>query len=337
MPSNPVPPEYGDWLSDLKDAIRQARTRAVLAINAEMSFIYWRIGRDILDRQRDLGWGARVIDRLSVDLKEAFPDAKGFSPRNLKYMRRFAEVWPDRTIVQGILARLPWSVNIALLDKLEAPDARLWYAQAANAHGWTRDVLVHQIETRLHERQGRATENFVSTLEPGQAIAAAGLFKDPYILDFVDLAAEGRERDLEAALVNRIRNLLLELGTGFAFLGSQYRLTVAGRDYYLDLLFYHTKLHCHVVVDLKIGEFEPEFIGKMGFYLAAVDDHLMTEGDRPSIGLILCRSKTGLVVEYALRHVSKPIAVSAYTVLPSDIARVLPSPTDLEAGLDTGP
>lgn len=336
MPNPPIPPEYGAWLREVKDAIRQARARAVLSVNAEMSLVYWRIGRDILERQRTLGWGARVVDRLSADLKESFPDARGFSPRNLKYMRRFAEVWPDPAIVQGVLARLPWSVNIALLDKVEEPVERFWYAEAAGAHGWTRDVLVHHIETGLHQRQGMAAENFRATLEPDRAAAAATLFKDPYVLDFVDLTPEIRERDLEAALVERIRKLLLELGTGFAFLGNQYRLTVAGRDYFIDLLFYHTKLHCHVVVELKIGEFEPEFVGKMGFYLAAVDEILMTEGDRPSIGLILCRSRNGLIVEYALRHVTKPIAVSAYTVLPPEIARVLPSPRDLEEGIDTG-
>jgi predicted nuclease of restriction endonuclease-like (RecB) superfamily len=236
--------------------------------------------------------------------------------------------------VQQIVAQLPWGQNVTLLDKLQDDGQRLWYARAAIEHGWSRDILVHQIETRLHERQGRAITNFDATMEPVRAAAAADLFKDPYVLDFVDIAEDAHERHLERALIERIKDLLLELGKGFSFMGSQYRLDVAGQDYYLDLLFYHTRLHSYVVIDLKMGEFEPEFAGKMNFYLAAVDDKLRTEGDNPSIGLILCRGKNGLIVEYALRDLNKPVAVSEYTVLPPNIANALPSPDVLEAGLE---
>ncbi|SIO67020.1 Predicted nuclease of restriction endonuclease-like (RecB) superfamily, DUF1016 family [Bradyrhizobium erythrophlei] len=208
-----------------------------------------------------------------------------------------ALTWSDQQIVQQVVAQLPWGQNVTLLDKLQDDGQRLWYARAAIEHGWTRDILVHQIETRLHERQGRAITNFDATMEPVRAAAAADLFKDPYVLDFVDIAEDAHERHLERALIERIKDLLLELGKGFSFMGSQYRLDVAGQDYYLDLLFYHTRLHSYVVIDLKMGEFEPEFAGEMNFYLAAVDDKLRTEGDNSSIGLILCRGKNGLIVE----------------------------------------
>jgi predicted nuclease of restriction endonuclease-like (RecB) superfamily len=248
-------------------------------------------------------------------------------------MRKFAETWSDGAIVQQVAAQLPWGQHLVLLDKIQDQEHRAWYARSAIEHGWPRNILVHQIETKLHERQGRAITNFDATMEPVQAAAAVDLFKDPYVLDFVAIAEDAHEPDLEKALIERIKDLLLELGKGFSFMGSQYHLDVAGQDYYLDLLFYHTRLPSHVVVDLKMGEFEPEFAGKMNFYLAAVDDKLRTEGDNSSIGLIHCRGKNGLIVEYALRDLNKPMAVSDYTVLPPDIANALPSPDFLEAGL----
>jgi len=217
--------------------------RAALAVNSEMILLYWRIGREIVQRQAAHKWGARVIDQLATDLHSEFPDVRGFSPRNLKYMRKLALTWPDQQIVQQIVAQLPWGQNVTLLDKLQDDGQRLWYARAAIEHGWSRDILVHQIETRLHERQGRAIMNFDATMEPVWAAAAADLFKDPYVLDFVDIAEDAHERHLEKALIERIKDLLLELGKGFSFMGSQYRLDVAGQDYYLDLLFYHTRLH----------------------------------------------------------------------------------------------
>ncbi len=254
---------------------------------------------------------------------------KGFSVRNLKYMRAFAAAWPDPRFVQQLAAQLPWGHHQALLDKV-VPDLREWYIKAAIDGNWSRAVLLHQVETRLHERHAGATHNFPATMPPERAALAAQAFKDPYVLDFVDLAADAHERHLETALIDRIKQFLMELGNGFAFVGSQYRLEVGDEDFYLDLLFYHTKLHSHVVIDLTIGDFKPEHVGKMGFYLAAVDAQVATDDDRPSIGLILCRGKNGLVVEYALRDVRAPMAVSSYTVLPEPIRAVLPSPEALQ-------
>lgn len=227
--------------------------------------------------------------------------------------------------MQQLVAQLPWGHNRTLLDKV-VPDLREWYARAAVDGTWSRAILHHQIETKLHERQGGSTHNFPKTMPPERAALAAQAFKDPYVLGFVDLAADAHERRLETALIERIRQFLMELGNGFGFIGSQYRLEVGEEEFYVDLLFYHTKLHSHVVIDLKVGEFKPEHVGKMGFYLAAVDTQVATEQDAPSIGLILCRGKNGLVVEYALRDVRSPIAVSDYTVLPAPVRDVLPSP-----------
>ncbi len=291
MPLQTTPKEYRVWLQSLKAEIHQARRRAALAVNSEMISLYWKIGREILDRQEQHGWGARVIDQLAADLHGEFPDVRGFSPRSLKYMRKFALEWPDMAIVQQLAAQLPWGQHMVLLDALENLEERLWYARAAVEHGWSRSILVHQIETKLHERQGRAITNFQSTMSPSDTPAAIDLFKDPYVLDFVELAEDAHERHLERELILRIRNLLLELGKGFSFMGSQYHLQVGGDDFYLDLLFYHTKLHRYIVIDLKMEDFKPEFVGKMNFYLAAVDAKLVTDGDSPSIGLILCRGR----------------------------------------------
>ena len=333
MPIQSTPTEYRAWLKGLKGEIHQARHRAALAVNSEMIALYWKIGQQIIDRQERHGWGARVVDRLAADLRSEFPDIKGFSPRNLKYMRKFALEWPDPAIVQRVVAQLPWGQNVELLDALTTQDERLWYAKAAIEHGWSCRVLAHQIETKLRERQGQAITNFKNTMPASEAPVAINLFKDPYVLDFVELADDAHERHLERELILRIRNLLLELGKGFSFMGSQYHLQVGGDDFYLDLLFYHTKLHRHVVIDLKMEDFKPEFAGKMNFYLAAVDTQLLTEGDNSSIGLILCRGKNGLVVEYALRDMNKPIAVSEYHVLPPQMASALPSPDDLNASI----
>lgn len=327
--------EYSEWLQMLKGRIEGAQGRAALAVNTELVSLYWTIGDEIIRRQEEHGWGARIVDRLAQDLRISYPEMRGFSPRNLKYMRKFAMEWPREAIVQGSLAQLPWYHHIALLDKVPEPKDRVWYAHQAVENHWTRDILVHQVETRLIERKGRAITNFHKAIaDKSRADAAVDLFKDPYVLDFVNLEGIQHERHLEQALIDRIKDFLLELGKGFAFIGSQYHLAVGNDDFYLDLLFYHTRLHSYVVIDLKMSDFEPEFVGKMGFYLAAVDSQVCTEGDNPSIGLILCKGKNGLVVEYTLRDFTKPIAVSEYTVLPPELVAALPSPQDLEAGLD---
>lgn len=319
---------YASLLAGLKERIRTARLKAAVAVNQELILLYWSIGRDILARQGAEGWGARVIDRLAADLRRDFPEMTGLSPRNLKYMRAFAEAFPDAGIVQQVVARLPWGHAVKLVEAVKSPGERLWYARQAVEHGWSRNVLVHQIEGGLHARQGKALTNFARTLPAPQSDLAQELIKDPYSFDFLALGPEMSERELERGLLEHLRALILELGKGFAFVGSQYRLEVGGRDYHLDLLFYHLRLRCFVVVELKIEEFKPEFAGKMNFYLSAVDDRLRHASDAPSIGIILCKGKNEVVVEYALRDAAKPMGVAEYRV-----SGALPEP--LQADLPT--
>ncbi|MHB8699226.1 MAG: PDDEXK nuclease domain-containing protein [Sulfuricaulis sp.] len=335
---NSLPKGYSEWLSALKSRIHDVRLRASLAVNRELVLLYWRIGCEILDRQGQQGWGAKVIGRLAADLRLEFPEIKGFSRSNLLYMRGFAEAWPEEAIVQQLVGLLPWGHNLMLLSKLKSKEERKWYATQAIEHGWSRNILVHQIELKLHERQGSALTNFSRTLPVPQSDLAQQILKDPYQFDFLTLDSKARERDLEHGLLRHLRDFLLELGVGFSFVGSQYHLEVGEQDYYLDLLFYHLKLRCYVVIDLKIGDFIPEFAGKMNFYLSAVDSILRHEQDAPSIGLILCKNKNGLVVEYALRDSAKPIGVSEYIVkftesLPQDLAEDLPSTKQIETEL----
>ena len=335
---SPIPENYDDFLRDLKERIRSAQVRAALSVNRELVLLYWQLGRDILTRQRQQGWGAKVITKLSKDLRQAFPEMKGFSRTNLLYMRAFAEAYPDEQIVQAVLGQITWYHNIALLDKLKSLDERLWYAQKTVEHGWSRNVLVHQIETGLHRRLGAALTNFDRTLPKPQSDLAQQLLKDPYNFDFLSLGEEAQERDLERALVNHIRDFLLELGVGFAFVGSQYHLEIEGDDFYIDLLFYHLRLRCYVVIDLKMKEFQPEYSGKMNFYISAVDDLLRHPDDQPTIGIILCRGKKKTVAEYALRDLNKPIGISTYKLkdsLPQTLQGNLPTLEQLEIELNT--
>jgi predicted nuclease of restriction endonuclease-like (RecB) superfamily len=329
---------YDDFLRDLKQRIRSAQVRAVLAVNRELVLLYWQIGQDILTRQQQQGWGAKVIERLSADLRSSFPEMKGFSPRNLKYMRAFAEAYLEESFVQQVVAQIPWGHNVRLLDLVKEPTERLWYAQQTIQYGWSRNVLVHQIESGLYRRQGKATTNFDRTLPKPQSELAQQLLKDPYNFDFLSLGKDALERDLERALIDHIRDFLLELGVGFAFVGSQYHLEVGGQDFYIDLLFYHLRLRCYVVVDLKMSDFQPEFSGKMNFYLSAADDLLRHPDDQPSIGIILCKSKNQAIAEYALRDLNKPIGVSAYqlqSALPEQLKSSLPTIEELEDVLET--
>ncbi|PSB27548.1 PDDEXK nuclease domain-containing protein [Chlorogloea sp. CCALA 695] len=329
---------YDDFLHDLKERIRNAQVRAVLAVNRELVLLYWQIGRDILTRQQQQGWGAKVIERLSADLRSSFPEMKGFSPRNLKYMRAFAEAYSEESFVQQPVAQIPWGHNLRLLDLVKEPTERLWYAQQTIQYGWSRNILVHQIESGLYRRQGKATTNFDRTLPQPQSELAQQLLKDPYNFDFLSLGKDALERDLERALIDHIRDFLLELGVGFAFVGSQYHLEVGGQDFYIDLLFYHLRLRCYVVVDLKMSDFQPEFSGKMNFYLSATDDLLRHPDDQPSIGIILCKSKNMAIAEYALRDLNKPIGVSAYqlqSALPEQLKSSLPTIEELEDVLET--
>lgn len=343
--SFPVPPsqaglprDYAETLTEIKQRIQQERLRVVLAANSAMVLLYWDIGRMILDRQQRAGWGARVIDRLSADLREAFVEMKGFSPRNLKYMRAFAAAWPERAIVQRVIAQLPWRQNIALLERLDDETTRLWYAKQTLVHGWSQPILCLQIDGRAHERSGKALTNFKATLPPQDSDMAAQVFKDPYLFDFLGTADPRREREVEQALVDHLQRFLLELGSGFAFVGRQIHLELAGRDYYLDLLFYHLKLRCYVVIELKAVPFDPAFVGRINVYLSAVDDLLRHPDDKPTIGLLLCRSKDRIVVEYALRDLKKPIGVAGWETkivekLPEDLKDSLPTVQELEAEL----
>ena len=328
--------DYADFLQSLKSRIATAQTKAALAVNRELVLLYWNIGREILERQENQGWGAKVVDQLSRDLRSAFPEMKGFSTRNLKYMRALAETYHNEQFVQQAVAQIPWGHNVRILDNVKSPEEREFYIHKTIENGWSRDVLVWQIESKLFERQGKAVTNFELTLPKPQSDLAHQLLKDPYNFDFLTLHDDAVERDLENALIANIQKFLLELGVGFAFVGRQYHLEIGGQDFYIDLLFYHLKLRCFVVIELKTGEFKPEFAGKMNFYLSAVDDLLKHEKDEPSIGLILCKSKNKFIAEYALRDLQKPIGVSEMQILqalPENLKGSLPTIEELELGL----
>jgi len=336
-----LPPSgYGELLESLKERIRGAQVRARVAVNRELIQLYWDIGREVAVRQQQEGWGSAAIERLSRDLRGAFPDAQGFSPRNLwrmralylSYTREIAPHLPlpevDGEILPQAVAEIPWGHNIVLLEKLRSPLDRLWYARKTVEHGWSRSILLHQIGTGLHARSGRAVTNFDRALPAGQTDLVRELLKDPYHFEFLQLGPALQERELERALLANVRDFLLELGVGFALVGSQYHLSVGGQDYYVDLLFYHISLCCYVIVELKVGAFTPEDAGKMSFYLAAVDAQLRGEGHRATIGLILCKERNRVIAEYALRGMEKPIGVAEFRLtdhLPEPLAQSLPS------------
>jgi len=361
------PADYAALLADIKARVQVARVRAGLAANRELLSLYWDIGRLISEAQKSKGYGKQVVERLAKDLQRAFPGIAGFSPLNVWRMRAFytahfgatgilspavTESTSPRKVSQPVtesaqsasagppepFASLPWGHNLLLLHQLEDPSARLWYAAKAVEHGWSRNVLGIQIESGLHLRQGKAVTNFKTALPPIQSDLAQGITKDPYLFDFLALRDDANERAVEVGLVAHVEKFLLEMGTGFALVGRQVHLQVGDQDFYLDLLFYHLKLRCFVVVDLKAREFTPEAAGKMNFYLSAADDRFRRTGDQPSIGLILCRVKNRMVVEYALRDVTKPIGVSGYVTklvdsLPKAFKGAIPSVAELEKGL----
>jgi predicted nuclease of restriction endonuclease-like (RecB) superfamily len=332
------PPNYDEFLNDLKERIRRAQIKAALAVNQELILLYWHIGWEISAKIKRDGWGAKVVARLAKDLKKSFPTMGGFSQRNLQYMRSFAGAYPDFEIVQRYAAQIPWRHNQVLLDKLKDIEQRLWYAQKSLENGWSRDILVLQIETRLYERSGGAITNFERTLPKPQSDLAQQLLKDPYCFEFLAISEDIQERELEQSLINHIKEFLLELGMGFSFLGSQYPIIVDGKEYRIDLLFYHVKLHCYVVIDLKIGEFTPAHSGQLNFYVSAVDNLFRFEGDNRTIGMILCRSKSDITVQYALQDIQKPIGVSTYRLkdnLPDPLKNNFPSVSQLEMELST--
>lgn len=323
--------EYIDLVQLVKREIRQAQYKATLNVNKELIMLYYCIGRLINEHK---SWGSKFIDNLAADIKIAFPESKGYSVRNLKYMAKFAATY-DEAFVQTVSAQIPWSHNIAILDKVKMPDQREWYIRKVVENGWSHSVLIHQIESGLYQRQAISDKisNFESRLPSLQSELAVQTMKDPYIFDFIPFKEDMVERDIEQALVKDITKLLLELGTGFAFLGNQYHINVGGDDFYIDLLFYNLNLRCYVVIELKSGEFKPDYAGQLNFYLSAVDGIIKSEHDNPTIGLLLCKSKNNVVAEYALKDMSKPIGVSEYRVtsdLPDNLSRQLPSIEDIQ-------
>ncbi len=334
--STSLPDGYTKLLSELKIRIRSAQMKTVIKVNREMITLYFEIGRKILDRQTQDGWGKSIVKRLAHDLHQEFPDIQGFSPRNLWDMRRFYEAYKDHEKLRQLVAELPWGHNLVLLNKVKNLSEREWYISMTVEHGWSRNVLLHQIEGGLYLRQGKAATNFSVTLPPIQSDLAENALKDPYIFDFLSLGKDAAERDLENELLVHIREFLLELGVGFAFVGSQYHIMVGETDFYIDLLFYHIKLRAFVVIDLKVGKFVPEYAGKMNFYLSAVDDLLRHSDDQPSIGIILCKTRDQIVAEYALRDINKPIGIAGYQLtrmLPKSWKSSLPTIEELEVEL----
>nr|WP_295930676.1 PDDEXK nuclease domain-containing protein [uncultured Dyadobacter sp.] len=333
MQQEHLPAGYGDFLDRIKSEIRLVRFKVNLAANSALLLIYWQIGRWILDQQNRSEWGAKVIDKLSQDLRKEFSDMQGFSARNLKYMRQFASVYTDAEFVQATLAQIPWYHHITLLNKVKSHEERIFYVQETHKNGWSRNVMLAQIDSGYYKRKGKAISNFSSVLSSPQSDLAQQITKDPYIFDFLNLTEFCQEKELEDALTDHVMKFLLELGAGFAFVGKQFHVEVGDQDFYMDLLFYHLKLHCYIVVELKKGKFMPEYAGKLNFYLSVADDKLKSELDQPSIGLLICQDKNGVIAEYALRDLSKPIGVSEYQLIeamPKNLKASLPSIKSIE-------
>lgn len=360
-------PTYTQLLGNIKTAVNTAQQQAAMAVNSRLLFAYWQVGQLILTEQEKQGWGAKVIDQLSADLSAAFPDMKGFSRRNLIYMQKFAAEWPEELFVQQAaaqippaentpseivqqpaaqfqdfeknpIARIPWSHHMLLLDKLETAQDRLFYCRKIRENNWSRRVLFNQLDRQLHLQQGTLPNNFEATLPQTQAVLAQDTFKDPYFFDFLKLGDQASEWEVENTLVKQISDFLLELGAGFAYMGRQYKLEVGGQEYKLDLLFYHTQLHCYVNIELKIDEFKPEYVGKSQFYLTAINDLVKTAHDNPTIGIILCKQANHIVVEYALKDNKAPIGVAEYTLsseLPENMKGQLPTAKDFEHTIST--
>ena len=367
--------EYRDWLKDLKQRVRQAQVKAAVQVNTALLTFYWELGAEIVERQKSAKWGSGFLKQLSADLMSEFPDMKGFSYRNIRYVRGWylfysegasnlataccqigqqlvaqspklekikiakqpvAQLEPTPIVPQAVaqLLQIPWSHNLVIISKCKNVTEALYYVNKTIEHNWSRNVLTHQVESGLYQREGKAVTNFAEALPAPQSDLAQQLIKDPYCFDFLTLTQDYNERELEKALTDHITKFLLELGAGFAFVGRQKGLQVGGRDFFLDLLFYHTTLHCYVVIELKTGEFEPEYAGKLNFYLKAVDEQLRGEMDEPTIGILLCKSRNRVVVEYALSDIQKPMGVSEYELtraLPDSLKPSLPSIEELEA------
>jgi predicted nuclease of restriction endonuclease-like (RecB) superfamily len=336
MVNNIVSSNYAQFLEEIKKKVAASRYKAALKVNKELILLYHHIVSEISKSQQQYGWGAKIIEKLSIDLRNAFPEMKGFSPQNLKYMRRFSEEYSTDVIGQQAVDQLPWGHIIVLIYEVPNNKERAFYIQKVIEYGWSRNMLSMQIESRLYKREGEAITNFNDRLPSPHADLAKATLRSPYLFDFLSLGQDAQEREIEKGLVTHIERFLLELGEGFAFLGRQYHLQVDKEDFYLDLLFYHIKLRAFIVIELKTGEFKPEYAGKMNFYLSVVDDLLRHPGDSPSIGLILCRSKVGVIAEYALRDMEKPIGLAEYRLissLPEEMKTALPTIEQIEKEL----
>ncbi len=327
---------YQQLFDAIKQEIQQAKLTTVVAVNQNMLLSYWKVGNMILQRQEAQKWGAKVIQQLEKDLKIAYPNLKGYSYRNLNYMRKFAFEYPDFEFVQEPLAQMTWYHNILLMEKIHDRKIRLWYAAKVIENGWSTNVMSIHIERKLHEIQGKLPNNFERTLPKPQSDLAQQMFKDSYLFDFLNVGEEALERDIEEAMTRQITKFLLELGQGFAFVGRQYKLDVDGEDFKVDLLFYHLKLHAYVAIDLKARQFKPEDAGKIAFYTSVIDDILRGEHDNPTIGIVLCKEKNNVRAEYALRTINAPIGISEFKLtelLPEDLQLKLPSIEALEQAL----
>lgn len=333
-------PDYQQWLSALKQDFRQRQLKAAVAVNKELLEFYWQLGGEIQEKQQTSRWGQGFLAQLSKDLMAEFPDVKGFSKRNLEQIRRWYRFWSEGGEIAKQAAtqflQIPWWHNVVIVSKSETQEEALFYVSQTLEYGWSRNVLVHQIDSGLWLRQGKVATNFAQTLPSPQSDLALQSLKDPYVFDFLVLTQDHNERELEKGLVKHITQFLLELGAGFAYMGQQVPITVGEKDFYLDLLFYHAQLHCYVVIELKATDFKPEYAGKLNFYTNAVDEQLRKDNDQPTIGLLLCRTKDRLIAEYALRGINTPIGVSEYQLtqaLPENLKSSLPSIEEIEQEL----
>lgn len=329
--------DYIVFIQEIKLRIQSAQIKAAIAVNQELLRLYWFLGESIVSKQKEAAWGDGFIAQMSRDLQAEFPKIKGFSKRNLEVMRQWFQFWSKApTIAQQVVAQLPWGHNIVIVNKIKCLDEASFYVQKTIQNNWSRAVLRHQIEAGLYQRQAKSISNFELTLPAPHSDLAQQILKDPYNFDFLMLREQHDERELESVLIEQISKFLLELGSGFSYMGQQYRLEVSGDEFFIDLLFYHVRLHCYVVLELKTSKFKPEFVGKLNFYISTVDQKLKTELDNPTIGILICKSKNDTVVEYSLRDVRKPIGVSEYAVtkhLPDELQSSLPSIKEIEAEL----
>jgi predicted nuclease of restriction endonuclease-like (RecB) superfamily len=330
--------DYKAFIKDIKNRIKTAQIKAAVSVNKELIKLYWDIAEKIVEKQKQTAWGDGFLVQLSNDLHSEFPDIKGFSKRNLELMRKWHSFWlVDPAIAKQVVSQLPWGHNILIISKCKNINEAVFYAQKTIQNNWSRSVLTHHIESGLYSRQGKAVTNFKATLPEPQSDLARQIIIDPYNFDFITIREKHDEKGLEDALINHVTKFLLELGAGFSYIGRQYRLEVGGEEYFIDLLFYHVKLHCYVVIELKTVKFKPEFAGKLNFYVSAVDGILKADQDQPSIGILICKSKNNTVVEYTLKDIHKPIGVSEYIItknLPDEFKSSLPSIEEIEAELE---